>query len=238
MRIYQKRDLTIMETPAEYIILSCDSTGGIGRKPGDSLQVDPFLVGRYGARVTLMEILSVGAHPLVLINTLCVEMHPTGQRIVEGIQKEAGDMAIITGSSEENMKTIQTGMGITAMGVAQSLKINMCRQGEYIAALGTPSVGTHVLACEHEFLTLHDVKRLRQVSYIGDIIPVGSQGIRRETYHLGSIHFFENPLDMDTSCGPSTVVLVTLPAENIDDLRSEVCQPLHIIGEIREPASD
>lgn len=238
MRIYQKRDLTIMETPTEYIVFSCDSTGGIGRKPGDSLQLDPFLVGRYSARVALLEILSVGAYPVILINTLCVEMHPTGEKIIHGIQKEAGNIAIITGSCEENIKTIQTGIGITAVGITQSPKINMCKKGEYIAAIGTPSVGADVLAHEHDFLTIDDMKTLRQLPYIGDILPVGSQGIKKEALHLGSIHFFENSLGMDTSCGPSTVILVTLPAQVIDTLQSWINQPIHIIGEILEPTSD
>jgi len=235
MKVYQKRDLTIIETPGDIFVIACDSSGGIGIKPCDRLQVDPFILGKYSARVALMEVLSVGADPLVLINTLCVEMNPTGKRILEGILKEAGDVSIVTGSSEENMETVQTGIGITVVGICESLMINLCRTGDSIAAVGIPSMGADVLVHEQDFPTGDDVARLRRLPYIGDIIPVGSQGIRVEANHLGLIQFFDSPIDMDTSCGPCTVVLVTLPSHKIGALESAVNKPLHIIGEILNP---
>lgn len=235
MKIYQKRDLTIMEISGNIFVIACDSSGGIGRKQHDELCVDPFFVGKLCARVALMEILSVGADPVVLVNTLCVEMNPTGKRILEGIRSESWDMRVVTGSSEENMMTLQTGIGITVVGICESLKIGLGRRGDSIAAVGRPSVGADVLIREQDLPTGDDVMWLRQLPYIGDIIPVGSQGIRKEASHLGGIKFFDTPLDMNTSCGPSTVILITLPPDKVDTLESEVKKPFHVIGEILNP---
>jgi hypothetical protein len=39
-------------------------------------------------------------------------------------------------------------------------------------------------------------------------------------------------LDLNKSAGPATVVLVTVPKENLEDLTSLISKPINVVGEI------
>ncbi len=231
MKVRKMRDLTVIEDGEKIFVVSCDSAGGIGNKEQDRLKVDPYIVGKYTARVALMEVLSVGAEPIVLVNTLCVEMNPTGKRILEGIQEEARNVNVITGSTEENMVTVQTGIGITVIGECDVLRECKIRRGDFIVAVGIPKVGAEVLESE-DIADVRDVEVLSKLEYVHDICPVGSKGIREEVRNMGSVRILESGLDLDKSCGPSTVVLVAIPEENLEDLRNAVRKPVTAVAEV------
>ena len=134
------RDLTLVPMgPDEVLVIACDSLGGIGTKPHDHVKAPADVLGKYTVRVGLMEVLASGASPLVVVNTLSVEMDPTGIGILKGIQQEieaAGlpaDIAV-TGSTEENMETCQSGLGVTVIGkVAKSaLRLGQSLPGDLV----------------------------------------------------------------------------------------------------------
>jgi selenophosphate synthetase-related protein len=103
------RDVLLFRLGKERIlVLSCDSAGGIGPKPLDRVKVDGYTVGRFTARVALMEALSTGADPFCLMNTLAVEPKPTGVEITKGIRSELryaglGSKIIMKESTEKNI---------------------------------------------------------------------------------------------------------------------------------------
>ncbi|MCB0884595.1 MAG: transcriptional regulator, partial [Propionibacteriaceae bacterium] len=76
------RDLLVFES-ASRLVLACDSIGGIGPKPADSVSVDARTVAHFGVRVPLLEVLCSGARPIALVNALCVERDPTGQEMID-----------------------------------------------------------------------------------------------------------------------------------------------------------
>ncbi|MBU7015269.1 MAG: hypothetical protein HXS52_01145 [Theionarchaea archaeon] len=232
MKIHQEKDVTVIEECEKTIVVSCDSAGAIGYKKHDILQVDPYLVGRITTRVALMELACVGATPLVIVDTLCVEMDPTGERILEGIKEEAKEIAVITGSTEENMKTCQTGVGIMCIGMCDSLRVGKSNQGDLVVAVGIPMVGSDVLGSGEAIADLQDVETLLSLEYIGAILPVGSKGIRKEAVCLGPVKFLDSGLDLDGSCGPSTVVLITIPKERVRDLKNVVKKPITAVAEL------
>ena len=122
MQSIRFRDVVITElNENQRLIISCDSCGGIGEKVYDQLKVSPYFTGRYTARVTMMEVLCVGAKLIAISNGVSNEMHPTGKKILEGIEDELSfadiNDVIITGSSEENMETLCTGVGMTTIGL-------------------------------------------------------------------------------------------------------------------------
>ena len=80
------RDLLLLElTPEMEMVIACDSDGGIGPKEKDLVQVPGEVLGHFAARVPLMEILASGAVPALVVNTLAVEMEPTGSTIISGM---------------------------------------------------------------------------------------------------------------------------------------------------------
>jgi selenophosphate synthetase-related protein len=120
--IERYRDLVVIyENDVAYVI-SCDSLGAIGNKENDVLKVDEEIVGKTTVKVALSEVLCVGAKPLVISDTLSVEMDPTGQKILRGIKCELEENGlsdvVFTGSTEENFPTSITGIGITVIAKA------------------------------------------------------------------------------------------------------------------------
>ena len=112
------------------MVVSCDSAGGIGPKALDRVRVDGRTVGKFTARVALMEALSVGADPICLANSLTVEPKPTGIQIIKGIRDEVrharlDSRIVMMQSTEKNVSVSQTGVGVTVVGMAtaQSVKI-------------------------------------------------------------------------------------------------------------------
>src|SRR6056297_238032 len=83
------RDISLISLPSgQVLVVACDSSGGIGPQRNDYINVPGEVVGRFLARVPLMEIISVGAKPIGLIDTLSVAYDPVGHTILEGIKEE------------------------------------------------------------------------------------------------------------------------------------------------------
>ena len=107
------RDVSIIElNPDSVMVVGCDSAGGIGPKLLDSIQVSGYTLGRFTARVALMEVLGVGATPVCLTNTFGVEPDPTGFEILEGIKSEVefarlNRSLVIIGSTEKTVTVKQ-----------------------------------------------------------------------------------------------------------------------------------
>lgn len=240
---YSFRDLTVIDLPnGEVFLIACDSLGGVGSKPQDALQVSGEIVGLFTARVPLMEIIAAGAKPIALINTLSVEMDPTGLAIIKGIKtaiKDAGldESIMITGSTEENFLTVQTGVGITVLGRAkkEELRLGTSVKGNLVVCLGVPQVGGELL----EGLSYADiplVKRVLEVPGVREILPVGSKGILYEARELAkcaklSLKLLNDvEVDLTKSAGPASCILVSLAEEFLPCLISNSPIPVFKIG--------
>ena len=123
-RIETARDIVLLRLDERRIlVVSCDSTGAVGPKPMDSLKVDAAIVGKFTARVALMEIIAVGAKPICLTVALCVEPVPTGREIMNGVRRELEASGLegvsIVQSSEKNFPVQQTSVGTTVNGIVE-----------------------------------------------------------------------------------------------------------------------
>ncbi|MGC8779160.1 MAG: hypothetical protein ACP5Q4_10840, partial [Candidatus Caldatribacteriaceae bacterium] len=178
------------------------------------VQVPLQISARFTARVALAEILSLGAEPLAIVLTLSVEPYPFLQEAREGIQEELAtigkeDLPVLF-SSEKNMKTRQTGLGVTVVGRKTHL-LPLPSFPLFLYALGVPSCGPEVLAHEGEIADLRDILCLRTFAPL--ILPVGSQGVFCEALtvarELGAkLHLSPPfPYSLFRSCGPATVCL-------------------------------
>jgi len=235
-KLMRFRDLTIIDYPDKRLAIACDSSGAIGDKPEDLVNVDPYIVGRFLVRVPLMELLSAGAAPIAVFNTLSVEMEPTGRRIVSGIldeMKQIGleEAAAINGSTEENMPTVQTGAGVTVLGEVDELK-ERSMVGDLLYCIGYPKVGHEVALDDPQICDLPTVRQLREVAGIHEIVPVGSKGIGYEVAELlkrNQLGLVWEPttLPLAKSAGPATCVIVTAEATEqawLETLRQPVAR--------------
>ena len=229
MKHWTRRDLTILPLDeADCLVLACDSVAGVGNKEFDSFHCDPFFVGKFAARVALMEVLSAGADPVALINGTACEMHPSGARILDGVQAELKQAALadiaLTGSTEENFFSKMTALTVTVIGrVAQEkLKFASAQAQDKILLFGRPRVGEEVALLDPGLYA--EIAYLRETTGVREIVPVGSKGIAYEalTFTHGldlQLAFHECGVDYQKSAGPATCLLALCQAESA----AEIC---------------
>lgn len=239
--IEKYRDLVIIYENEVAYVISCDSLGAIGNKKHDILKIDEEIVGRTTVKVALSEVLCLGAKPIVISDTLSVEMDPTGQKILIGIKSELEENGIsdivFTGSTEENFPTSMTGIGITVIAKAniEDLKIKRIKAGMHISLLGYPRVGSEVLS-SNDVLTLKDYIKISKSREIVEAIPVGSKGISYEIGILEKISGlkveanFPQHLDVLKSGGPSTCCIVVHSEKDTGSVKGLTDKPLTYIG--------
>ena len=247
--VYTRRgDVSILKIPTGHaIVAGSTSSGAVGPKEMDKVKVDGRMLGKFLARVALMDVIATGAFPLLLSVTLGVEKDPTGNEIIEGIKREARSIGldpnqVLMENTEDNFQTVQTGAGLTVVGLANEdeLRVGKTMPGDLIVAIGRPKVGDEVIAAEvrGEIADLKNVTQLTGRKYVRDIAPVGSFGVASEAkmmaYGVGrQLKLFEvQGLDLNKTAGPATVVLVTVDRERLEELRALIPKPVNVVGEI------
>jgi hypothetical protein len=246
---YTRRgDVSILKMPTGHaIVAGSTSSGAVGPKQLDQVKVNGRVLGKFLARVALMDVTATGAFPLLLSVTLGVEKEPTGNVIIEGIKHEARSIGldpnqVLMENTEDNFQTKQTGAGLTVVGLAneEELRLGKTMPGDLIVAIGRPKVGHEVIGAEArgEIADLKNVTQLSQLNYVHDIASVGGFGIANEAkimaYSVGrqlKIHEVSG-LDLNKSAGPATVVLATIDRERLEDLTALIPKPINVIGEI------
>ncbi len=246
---YTRRgDVSILRVPTGHaIVTGSTSSGAVGPKIMDKVKVDGGVLGKFLARVALMDVTATGAFPLLLSVTLGVEKEPTGNEIIQGISREARSIGldpnqVLMENTEDNFETVQTGAGLTVVGFAneEELRLGKTIPGDLIAAIGKPKVGEEVILSEAkgEIADLKNVIQLSQKKYVHDIAAVGTFGIADEArmmaYGVGrQLKLIEvQGLDFNKSAGPATVILATVDKERLEDLVSSISKPVNVIGEI------
>jgi len=248
MTYTRRGDVSIVKIPTGHaIVAGSTSSGAVGPKIEDKVKVDGHVLGKFLARVGLMDVIATGAFPILLSVTLGVEKEPTGNDILEGIQREARTLGldpdqVLMENTEDNFETVQTGAGLTVIGFAneEELRLGKTNPGDLIVAIGKPKVGDEVILAEAkgEIADLKNVVQLSQRKYVHDIAPVGTFGIADEArmiaYAVGrQLKLVEvKGLDLNKSAGPATVILATVDKERLEDLTSLISKPVSVVGEI------
>lgn len=232
----------------ECLLVACDSSGGIGNKDLDVVRVPPEVVGRFATRVALLEILAVGGKPQVMTVAVSNEGVPTGEGILRGVREELRAMGLedlpMAISTEKNVPTQQTGLGIGVTGTADAnLRIGRSRAGDQVYCLGIPKVGEEVADAEDPdmvqgrdiFALLHAQAQAKEMFH--DLLPVGSQGIHKEAEELAAAvgYRFEScacGLDLQKSAGPSTCLIVTAPQGSVLEGAVRTSLPITWIGRL------
>lgn len=222
-----ERDLLYIPTSAdEVLVVACDSDGGIGPKPQDTVPCPAHELGRFAVRVPLLEAMAVGAQVVAVVDTLSVERQTTGDEIIRGVLVETRQAGVpdhaVTGSTEDNVPTVATGVGVTVIAHAglDELRTGSARPGDVVALVGEPrSAPVHAVTPDDPDIL--DVGRLRAVlahPATREVLPIGSSGVGHEvgalagTAGLGTVPLDPWPVDPGRSGGPSTAAVVALEA--------------------------
>lgn len=245
---YNGRDVEVVTlNESQVLVAACDSSGAIGMKELDQVKVPWSVTGRFGARVALLEVLSSGAVPQIITVAISNEPEPAGEEILKGVRDELKTinmpslpMAI---STEKNIVTKQTGLGITVVGLCKKdeLRIGRSKRDDSIFCLGYPKVGSEVGSPDDpEILQAIDIERLLKNQAVHDIVPVGSRGIGGEAQALAETMNAEfipesiGVLDLEKSGGPSTCVIFTAPEDiQVTDFGRK---PVYKVGKLKRKA--
>lgn len=236
------RDISLLQlNKKEVLVIASDSAGALGQKPQDQVKVSNQILGKYTVKVPLMEVISVGAEVISVIDNLAVEYEPTGREIIAGINsnlKLLKKTSLLNGSTEENIKTVQTALGVTVIGKVsfdQLNKYSKSKLNEIVAAVGLPLVGKKLLKKQSKAVNFKKFLKIVDLPYIKQLLPVGSKGIKYELNILAQENNFDfeiftskevKKLDLEKSAGPSTVILVSLAENNLQKLKEDINLPV------------
>lgn len=222
MNITKFRDLTILAfTSEKKLVIACDSSAAIGEKEHDQVAISAETVAAYCLRVPLLELLCFGAQPLCVVDLIGNEYAPTGRRMLQGIRDELDKAGLaelpVNGSTEENMTTTTSSIGVTLIGeVATDHPLPKIVSDAVLLQLGTPYVGNEVTENLAGIFSYDVVVKLREEAGVRDMLPVGSQGIRYEAENMagnsGLQVTFDTTEELEKSAGPATVVLIAADA--------------------------
>ncbi len=238
------RDLLIVDGSPP-LVIACDSVGGIGPRPADLVRVPADVVAHFAARVPLLEVLCSGARPVALINTLCHDM-AEATVFIDTFRAVASEVGIrpdaVTGSTEENVPSPATGVGVTVIGtLAGDLLTGGGRPGDVVICVGWPRSAPHdeVFIGHPDIVPLSTVQALVTTGAVHDAMPVGSRGIGYEAGQLAessgcALTWPPHPPPLDASGGPASCVLFACDSASVADLRNAVPGhvPWHPVAEL------
>jgi hypothetical protein len=208
----------------EELVLAADCSGGIGLKEDDVVRVPYDIVGYYGARVALMELMSVGATPKAMVMQNFVEDEAWNE-LVRGVKQAMNELQLslpLTGSTESNMPLKQSAVGWTAIGTVEKEKkrIGVTPPSARWAVIGEPLVGEAVLEKNDRMLSLSLFRSLLQFDGVYEMIPIGSKGILHEWQLVHGDRPLQCSLPLTASAGPATCVLISYEGEKEEELRA------------------
>ncbi len=239
------RDLLIIR-PQGRLVIACDSIGGIGSKSGDTVYADPITVATFALRVPLIELLCAKADPIAVCNCLAVEYDPLGRQIIDQVISVAAQAGIpadqVTGSTEDNVTTISTGLGISAIGsLADDQPLPRAHSGDIVICIGRPisAPDDEVYISHPSMVEIGEVKVLVDSGIVHDALPIGSHGIAYEIEQMASsaglsYSLRHSDLDYHHSAGPSSAILIACSPRDETTLHSLVHpdRPWTIVADI------
>ncbi|ADI26276.1 AIR synthase related protein [Geobacillus sp. C56-T3] len=200
------------------LAVAADGSAAVGDKPGDVVSAPVDVVAYFAARVALMELVSVGAEAkaVVLQNFIADDRWEALCRGVRRTCRELGIDLPITGSTESNFPTVQSALGVTAIGTVanERKRIGITPEEAKFAVIGRPLVGAAVLARPEWVLPLSLFAELIVSPHVYELVPVGSKGVFYEWTELLAANRLRFrscscPLSLFSSGGPATAVLIS-----------------------------
>lgn len=228
------RDLLVLDDPHENLVVAADSIGGIGPKPADTVAVPGTTTAHFATRVPLLEVMCVGADPLAVVNALCVEMDPLGATMLATVRELAAQAGVpaeaVTGSTEENVVTRATGIGVTVVARPgpSGLSVGHARPGDVVLCAGWPrsAPDDELYPGRPDLVDIDELRVVLATGLVHDAVPVGSRGVRWEVSQLAGPAGLDaswepaQPIPLDQSGGPASCVLLACAPEHQSSVRA------------------
>lgn len=205
---------TVPLTDKLELVIASDNSATIGNKEHDIIQVDDEVTGYYTCRVAYMDLIRAGASPdvIVLQNFTGNSAWKAYQKGVHQLLAEANRPSLpITGSTETNFTTLQSGLGLTIVGTRNKPSSNRIkwRGTEQFAVIGKPLVGNQAIEQPEHIAPVSLYEQLAQMDEIIDLVPVGSTGIEAEWRQLtGHNYTITSDVNVKQSGGPATCFII------------------------------
>ena len=235
--IKRYRDLSVISLDEDkYLVIATDSCGSIGEKENDTVALDIATVVENTARVAILEVLSLNATIVNVIDSLTFERKYYGDKVIERMNlllDELGiDRTALNGTTEDIWPTKESGVVVTVVGIVhkEKARINLLRGNENIYLFGEPLTGKAV-EDDKKVADLRTALIVSQDMAVTEMLPIGSRGIKKEVIDLLDEYNYKYNLIIDPILdlpgGPATCYL----AFSNDDLvlKYENCK---LIGNI------
>ncbi|RYL88137.1 ATP-binding protein [Sporolactobacillus sp. THM19-2] len=232
------RDVSVIPlTEDESMIVAVDNSGAVGMKAQDEVQVPYAVVSYFAFRTAVMECISAGGHPfIVIIHNFCG--NDAWAELVTGVKKGLKELNFmdvqITGSTETNFQLKQSTIGLTVLGkkAMGGVEVPLNIKKQRVAVIGSPLVGEAVRDRPEEIASLHLFDSIAQISGV-TLFPVGSKGILYELNQAFSENMNDRQVQTDVdimqSSGPSTCFIAIYPKKLEDRIQSEAGSLFHLV---------
>ncbi|MGP4106761.1 hypothetical protein [Virgibacillus sp. L01] len=221
-------------TADQELIITSDNSGSIGEKHEDKVSTPNKVVGYYACRVAIMECLAVrgDVRAIVMQNFTSDEAWQDYKSGVEQVLEELRmDTIPVTGSTESNFASLQSGLGLTIIGTRRKEKDQQKWRGnESYAVIGTPLLGEEVINQQEEIAPLWLFRQLCQLDEVKAISTVGSKGIASAWKEwTKSEDKLDCEIDLEKSSGPSTSFLIAFNKSDTDKIEKIAGSHFHIL---------
>lgn len=209
------------ELTVDGLVVTSDNSAGIGEKEWDTVKAPDIVTAKFAARVALLEQWAAGSEPqAMLLHNFsgAVQWDRYMAGIAELFAEAEMEMPPVSGSSETNMETLQSGLAVTMLG--KQIRSSATAESLSWFVYGVPLVGEAVLVHQDRAADLKLIKSGLESGIIDRVWPVGSKGIAREFELLmGRRVEVSAAVNIHSSGGPGTCVLLGLQPENSEQLQ-------------------
>ncbi|GGP15240.1 hypothetical protein [Oceanobacillus neutriphilus] len=215
------------------LVIATDNSGAIGEKESDLVKTSNQIVGKFACRVVLMECLAEYAEPVAVIMQNFTN-EEAWQGYESGVREELAAAGIaglpITGSTESNFQTFQSGLGLTLIGKREKRNSYQWTGGESFAVIGAPFTGQAVLENNRQIPSAGLLKKMADITGVNSITPVGSKGIARTFQQwTGKGAELQSELDLQASAGPATCFLIAFEQESTAEAEQLAGRLFHLL---------
>jgi hypothetical protein len=150
----------------------------------------------------------------------------------------------VTGTTEDNVVTVATGIGVTVLGevAPDAFRPGTSHPGDVVVCLGMPrSAPRDRLFLGHpDLVQIKDLRALLEAGTVHDALPVGSKGLAWEVPQLAASAGLtvrwraDHDVPVRRSAGPSTCVLVSCRPDDSAAVRAALpaTLPVSVVADL------
>lgn len=211
-------DIAIVPLSEQFeLVIASDNSGAIGMKQLDEVKVPNEVTSYYACRVAYMDLIRAKGEPKVIVMqnfTGDSAWHEYKLGVNRFLKETKVQQLPITGSTESNFTTVQSGVGLTIIGTRpKSDRISpRLDESASFAVIGKPLVGNQAIEQAEHIAPISLYEKFVHMTEIIDVMPVGSKGILVEWQKLtGEKNDLRSELNLTQSGGPATCFIIAYP---------------------------